>query len=345
MLQCGRIMKRAGMRFRRANPRLRSSAFGLTALLALESIALPAAGDPAARARAQVLVREAKALETAGNCSQALVKLAEARSLAATVEVHLGLARCKENLGRLVEALDDVRFAEQAAPAGDAKQAAQIRELREWLEARVPVLIITRGAGSEGSQVMLDGVKIGEEKFGTPLPVDPGDHVLRVILPDAPAFEKNIHLESGESAEIELVPPASASEEPPAVPPPTAEPVREAAPESSLAPWIVGGAGIASLAASGVFFALRGAAVSDLEAECVEGTCPESLRGRADEAKTYATLAGVTLGVGLAAVGVAGIWLYTEKRDATAEARRVPRVGVGLSGDATRAGLTVIGRF
>jgi hypothetical protein len=105
--------------------------------------------------------------------------------------------------------------------------------------------------------------------------------------------------------------------------------------------WVVGGVGAASLAASGVFFYLRGQAIDDLDNGCGsdrEG-CPNSLKDTEEKGRLYTTLTSVTLAAG--AVGVAvGVTLILTSKSA-------PRSALVLSPTApgALAGAQVLGRF
>ena len=76
----------------------------------------------------------------------------------------------------------------------------------------------------------------------------------------------------------------------------------------NLVPYIVGGAGAATLLLSGVFFALRQSTLSGLEDACPNhNECPPSEKGAYSRLKTYHYASLVTLGVGVAAVGTGAV--------------------------------------
>jgi hypothetical protein len=93
-------------------------------------------------------------------------------------------------------------------------------------------------------------------------------------------------------------------------------------PHRASLPWVLGGLGVASLAASGVFFLMRNSEIDDLEGECIDGVCPARSQDSIDQANRYGTLSLVTLGLGVAGIG-AGVFLFTQKRDET-PARAAP---------------------
>lgn len=102
-----------------------------------------------------------------------------------------------------------------------------------------------------------------------------------------------------------------------------------------VVPWIVGGAGVASLAASGVFFLLHGRETRKLERDCIDGICPTSSESTIDRANLYGTAGWVGLAAGAVGVGAAVVLLSTRGGEAPAASRR-PRLEIGAG--ATRGG-------
>jgi hypothetical protein len=99
-------------------------------------------------------------------------------------------------------------------------------------------------------------------------------------------------------------------------------------PSSSALPWIVGGIGIAGLAASAVFYKLKTDAEDELEQGCLGRTCPDTLEDTQSRGESYATLSGIALGVGVVGLGTAVVLLLTGQSPATQEAKRGFSVGV-----------------
>ena len=325
---------------------------------------LLAFGAPSARgqtddelAQARGVFREGLSLEAAGEWAGALAKFEAVSKVKLTLQVRFHIARCKEHLGRLNEALGEYRLAEHEATQQSAKELPQITEALQALEPRVPKLTITRGPGAENARVELDGVALGESKIGKEVSIDPGTHRVLARLPAGAEFEQTIQAEESQALTLELVPPddlprpkrSKASE------PSVAEtkPALNLEPKSSALPWIVGGIGVASLVASGVFFALRNDAESELEDGCRDNVCPESLRSRQEDGERYATLTSITLGAGILGVGVAAVLFLSDSGSAHETARSVvsrshqPGRALDLHVGATPrfAGVDVVGRF
>jgi hypothetical protein len=275
------------------------------------SLVLPAvpstawAQDPAAESSAEALKRareqfgQALALQTAGDWAGALALLKEVAAVKSTPQVRFNMALCEEKLGRLVAALGDYELAAADARAEKADQVAEEVEGRlESLRQRIPKMTIKRGSGAEAAEVAVDGVSVGDQVIGTPMPTDPGPHTIDAKASGFKPFRKSVRLAEQQTETIEVVLEA----EP--VPPPNVGGGRApAAGRSPVFGYVIGGIGIASLGASGVFFGLRAGKISDLDKACPNRTCPSSdQQSDIDAGKLYTTIANVTLAVGVAAI-------------------------------------------
>lgn len=114
--------------------------------------------------------------------------------------------------------------------------------------------------------------------------------------------------------------------------PPAVDPrvdVRPAPPSRGpgAGPWILMGAGVASLAAGGVLFYLRGAPLDTFERLCPDGDCGDSVSSEEqtahDDALLYTTLSFVAGGVGVAAIAGGALWYALAPRRAEGTALRV----------------------
>jgi hypothetical protein len=111
-------------------------------------------------------------------------------------------------------------------------------------------------------------------------------------------------------------------------------------------PWIIGGIGVASLAASGVFFVLRRGAENDLDDGCRDDVCPERLRDTEDKVKLYTMVGNVTLGVGILGVGLATVLLLSGgSDDSPAERASVARPRVDFAASRGFQGVELSGSF
>jgi hypothetical protein len=173
------------------------------------------------------------------------------------------------------------------------------------LSQRIPKLTVKRGSGAEAASVALDGVALGDQVIGTPMPTDPGPHTVEAKAPGFKPFRKSLRVAEQQSETIEIVLEAE----------PTPEPLPGAAqpsPGRSRVPgYVIGGVGIASLAASGIFYALRAGKISTLDDACTDRVCPPEMQSDIDQGKVYTTLANVTLAVGVAAVAGGAVLILT----------------------------------
>lgn len=287
--------------------RVAASTIALSLVAALLTPAFPAHaanGDASPELSAEALKRareqfgQALALQTAGDWAGALALLKEVAAVKGTPQVRFNIALCEEKLGKLVAALGDYELAAADARAEHAEQVAEEVEGRlEALRQRIPKLTVKRGAGADTAIIAVDGVSVGDQVIGTPMPTDPGPHTVEAQAPGFKPFRTSVRVAEQQSETVEIVLEA----EPP---PPVASGTRAAGlgGRSPVAGYIVGGIGVASLGASGIFFGLRAGKISDLDKACPNHQCKPESQSDIESGKTYTTIANVTLAVGLAAV-------------------------------------------
>ena len=324
-----------------------------TALGAPHALAAPEAKPSAAEAKANKVAldkaraqfQQGLALETAGDWAGALDLFQQVAQVKLTPQVRFHVGLCEEHLGRLSAALGDYELAaHEADEAKVAEVSAQVASRRDELRARIPQLTIARGRGGEYATVSLDGVTLGSSSIGLKLPVDPGPHSVEARAPGYQPFRASIDLAERDSKKIEVtlepVPTPQVGSDPTAPSGPSGA-IDTGSPSTSPLPYIVGGAGVASLAAGGVFFLLRQSAIHSLDDQCTlppGRTCPESAQSTFDHGRTYNALMNVTLGVGVVGVGVGtALWLTRPKSPSSATLAIAPGTQ-GASLGATLAG-------
>jgi len=176
----------------------------------------------------------------------------------------------------------------------------------------------------------IDGISLGAASIGSELPVDPGPHTVTAKAPGYKPFTNSFNIAEKEmkTVEITLEHAPAVDDGQPADPDSSLRPgPRDAEPRKStlLIPLVVGGAGVASLITSGIFFALRSSAIKDLDNGCGADhvSCPGNLQSTYDHGKTYNVVADVTLILGIAGVGTGAV-LYFMQKSRTLH-RRTPR--------------------
>jgi hypothetical protein len=284
-------------------------------------------------AKARTLFQEGVQLEAGGNYGAALSKFQDVAQIKRTPTVVFHIALCQEKLGQLVAALGGYRIAAHDA-ADDPKQAkvaSTAQDAVTALEKRIPTLTFKRGKGAELAKLSLDNVDVGG-MVGKPTQVDPGAHQLEATSQGKEPFKEVVQVAEGENKTIEIVlkdtpggakPPAVSSAAPPPSVTVSSAPTGVAPTAqgtTSIAPYVVLGAGAASLIASGVFFLIRSGAASDLDSKCIQNVCPTSLQSTQDKGKTMTLLGNITLGLGVVGVGVGAVLLLTQKPAAEASA-------------------------
>jgi hypothetical protein len=310
------------------------------------SLAIPGrsayAQDPAADRSTEALKRareqfgQALALQTAGDWAGALALLKDVAAVKSTPQVRFNMALCEERLGRLVAALGDYELAAADARAEKADQVAEEVEVRlEALRQRIPKITIKRGAGAETASVVVDGVAVGDSVVGTPMPTDPGPHTVEAQAPGFKPFRQSLRVAEQQNETVELV-----LEALPPAPVVSAggggDRARPAAGRSPLYGYVIGGIGIASLGASGVFFGLRAQKISELDKACPNRKCPSAdQQADINAGKLDTTLANVTLAVGVAAVAGGLVLVLTSGSNEEPSVALAPAPG----------GAQVMGRF
>jgi len=293
--------------------------------------------------RAREQFAQALALQTGGDWAGALALLKEVAAVKPTPQVRFNIALCEERLGRLVAALGDYELAGADAQAQKADQVRQEVDARlESLRARVPRVIVKRGVGADSATISLDGVSLGDSVLGSPLPVDPGPHVVEGVASGFFPFKESFRVAEQQTATIEVKLELQPVKPEPLLPPPLPTPT-PASQSMRTAGFIVGGAGIASLLASGAMFYLRHTAISDLDEQCGgdRANCPDSARSIVDRGRLYTTLGDVTLAVGAAGLGVGAVLVIVGSRS---ESHASVGIAPGAVG-ANAGGASLVGRF
>lgn len=299
-------------------------------------------------AKAREKFREGLALEAGGNCAKALEIFKAIAELKSTPQVRMHIATCEEKTGDYIKALGSYRLALVDAQAGKMKDVIKLaNEAIEALEPKIPALTLERGDGATVASISLDQRVLGGNEVGAKVPVNPGPHVIEATAPGKQPFRAEIVLGDGEKKTIEIVmsPQAAASPEPIPTVTPTAAPTVEAPPPPpssgmKTAGFVIGGAGIAGLAAAGVFIGLRQSTLAELESLCGADhkTCPPDAESTISQGELQSNLVtGLLIGGGVAlAAGI--VLVIVAPKSAPAAARfgasplfAGPRKGLGLT--------------
>lgn len=297
----------------------------MRALLLSLALTLPlsVATCGAREAQAQDEVAELKArfkqalgLENDGQWDEALgifITIAEKRR-SPQVVFHIGL--CQEQTGRLTSAHDSFEEAIALANA-DPKVAPDVLENApprlSALKPRIPrIVLVSRG---DARTVIMDGKELPPVTGETEISVDPGPH--KIGARDEGGAEigiRSLDIREGQTVRVDVSKKRSTASSPP--PPPPVEKT-QTEPGNLVPGIVVGGIGVASLIASGVFIGLRQAAIGEVRDGCTNGDsgCDPSLESVAERGQTYEYVAIGTGAAGLAAVGVGIALVFTIGQD------------------------------
>lgn len=302
--------------------------------------------DPAA---AEALFEAGRQAATRGDWANACPKFAESERLDPAPGTLLNLADCEEHLGHLAAAWDAWHEAIASLGPGDDR-TAQARKRAAALDARIPRLTVRLAPGAPaGATVHRDAVELGAASLGVALPVDPGAHVVRVDAPGHEPSSTPVTLAEGESRAVDVSAGAASAPEPPApqpapTAPPPPPPATEAPPPPAAHPalrttgFVLGIAGLASLAAGATTGALAFAQKSTVQNHCPDPRgCDQTGLDAAHSGHTYATVSDVTFIAGgvLLAAGAALVLLNPARPAPTTGWLVAPTPGgasVGLHG-------------
>jgi len=162
----------------------------LTALAALAlTLAAGAAQAQERAATAEALFREARDLVAQGKYDAACPKFAASQRLDPGYGTLYNLAECLAKEGRTASAW--AAYHEAAAVAKSAGQAdREAKALRgaQAVEGRLERMIIKVKAPQAGLVIKRGDVTIDEAAWGSPLPIDPGKHLVEATAPGKKAF-------------------------------------------------------------------------------------------------------------------------------------------------------------
>jgi hypothetical protein len=224
--------------------------------------------------------------------------------------------------------------------AGESCPVLVKEECSQWLrdlDERMPTVIVHAEDGKHHEltdvEVMFDDAQLITKLDGTPVPVDPGDHVFHYEAAGLSPVEEHVVIRAGEKNRVLK---AQFQEDSTA----TNEPVEHGpAPTPSSVPplaWVFGGFALAAFA-SEAYFGLSG--LGDRSTDLGPGGCaPHCGDTEKSSIQTKFIVADVSLGVGLVSAGLAAYFFFSSRgapspSSAPAEAaiRFAPRPGGGVA--------------
>lgn len=307
----------------------------LAPLLAAIVWASPAGAQTSAQdvAAAQALFEEGRALMQKNELAQACAKFAESQRLGPAAGTLLNLGECYAKLGKTASAWATFKEAVSAAQSsgqGDREQYAKERAAEvEPLLTKLAIKVDT--PEQPGLVVKRDGVALGKAAWGTPVPVDPGMHVVEATANGKKPWTTNVDATTDKNLEV-VVP---ALEDAPAAP-------AEARPATQK--WVglgVAGLGLVGVTVGAVFGLAAISSNDDAKSHCRTDTlCDAEGVSLTDTAKGQATASTLFFVLGGAALAGGAILFFTAPSEGakpkdgvpTSRVRFAPSFGPSVAG-------------
>ena len=281
---------------------------------------------------ADALFREARELMAAGNYARACPKFAESHRLDPATGTLLNLGNCYRKRGKTASsylAFEEALGAARREKRNDRmayakKQIAELEPLLSFLTVRVGA-----NARLQGLQVLVNGVELRQEAWGTSIPTDPGEVLVQASAPGRRAWQVKLELGAGadtQSAEVPLlkkVDVGATAPTPPLVPAKRSvaatadrEPRMDTDARSPTLGYVVGGAGLVALGVGSYFGVQALSKWDDRNAHCDEDGCDADAVTLGDEASKYGYVADAGIGLGIVGIGIGTylLLLPTENR-------------------------------
>jgi hypothetical protein len=321
-------------------------------------VSLPASAEPtpADRETARAMVLDGRAKMQKQDYAGALRSFQAAHDTMGVPTTGLDLAKAQVALGLLIEARDlllKVTRLPAAANEPEAFSNARIEagELAQSLAGRIPSLIvIIKGPPADTPvKLTIDGATIPTSALRLPRKINPGPHKLAASAPGFEAREVAVAVLEGTTRPFEVALNAIGAAASGPAPATAVAPVEQPAalPDSSsrsIAPWIVGGVGVAGLAVGGILGAVVLGEKSTTDKECNQVTlkCPADAVSAANTGRTLGPISTVGFIVGGLGVGVSAVWLLTR---GPAKGEAPATVGMGPAVTASGAGWRLQGTW
>jgi hypothetical protein len=205
------------------------------------------------------------------------------------------------------------------------------KDCAQWLgevEGSMPTIVISAKDATgdlAAVKVTVDGTLLTEKLDGKPVLMDPGEHIFKFEVPNAPPKEDRVVIRAGEkNRNIEVTfdaapaigggavtPPAPNASEPPATSSSSGVPA---------AAYVFGGIGVASFAVGAVLGITGKSDVNNLRSTCA----PNCTDSQVTSDKTKLALADTLMGVGIVSVGVAAYFFFTRHSSEPTPAAALP---------------------
>jgi hypothetical protein len=230
--------------------------WGIVALVLATAGSAWADGE-ASRLAADTLFNQGRTLLAAGKIAEACGKLEASMKLLPRLGTLLNLADCHEKQGKIATAYADWREASAMAKQQKDDRGAFADSNAARLQPKLPQITVTVAAGEPpGLAVTCDGAPVDPALYGTPFPIDPGEHTVEATATGYGPWTSKVVVQKTGSISVPLLTAMGAPVTPVVASPPADEHtptvVRAAAPEplaARHAVGLLGGAGFQLFAA------------------------------------------------------------------------------------------------
>lgn len=326
---------------------LRVRRWATVCVSAFTSLLLSRAGTaeptPADKSLATSLFKEGRALVDQGHIAEGCRKLEESQRLDPGGGTLLNLALCHEKEGRTATAWAEFTEALGIAKRDDRPQRAEFARTHiAQLEPSLSRLVVQvpHAADAPDIEIKRDGSVIGRAAWGSPMPVDPGDHLIEASAPGKVTWKETVNVGPKGDTKTLAVPPLEAA--PPSAASNGAAPTspglvvgnNSAAPGGDGAPfagsfdtgsapggsartrsgpspaaWVALGIGVVA-AGAGTYFGLRAISLqSEADRDCPNDRCRGNGAQENSDAIRAANLSTAGLAIGLLGIGF-GTYLF-----------------------------------
>ena len=276
-------------------------------------------------ARAQQDKAGAEALFQAGKAAMAKKDLATACSkfqASLNADFALGtllnLAICHEEAGKIASAWSEYKALEDRARQASPPQLDRVKFARDKAEALRPrlsyvrIVLAPEARAIAGLTVKIDGVVAQPELFDAGVPVDAGKRSVVASAAGREDWTQTVAVDD-ERLKVDVTVPGLKEPPKPVAPPPPKPVAPPPETDNRTLGYIVGGVGVASLAAGVVFGLLTLGATKDAKCSgCLVGSDDLS---RAEDAyhraNTFGWVSNITLAVGVVGLGVGTVLVFT----------------------------------
>lgn len=295
----------------------------------------PRAALAADSAAAEALFVDAKKLLAEGHLVEACAKFEESLHMEEGIGTLYNLADCHERIGKTASAWGEFTSAAAMARAqGQAAREQAAHQRAAALEPRLSKIVVRVSAPRPDLLVKRDETVVGPGQYGTPIPIDPGEHTISATAPRKKPWSAKIQVAGTTPSTIDVPSLEDAPEAPVAA---GAQPSSEGRTQR-IAGVTVASVGVVGLIVGAVFGAISMSHKSEAEPYCNGNDCTDQ---QGVDAKHSAVVTGNISTVsfvvgGLLVAGGGVLWFTAPKARSTQNAK----VGVGLFGASFGAGGT-----